>query len=491
MKERKFLAFDLGAASGRAVLGSLKSGHLTITVIHRFSNRMIGSRGHWHWDLNRLWREIMIGIKKCHRDRQAGPESIGIDTWGVDFGLLDENGRVIGKPYTYRDPHTRGMVDRFCRRLSRGRLYRITGTQILEINSLFQVAAIKSLAPGPFKKTCHLLFMPDLFNYLLTGVRSCDYTIAATSQMMNCRRKVWSPQVFRTLGVSRAIMPDIIMPGRVMGRLKGTIARELNVPQLPVVAVAGHDTASAVGAIPARGRGWAFISSGTWSLMGVETRRPIINRRAFKYNFTNEGGIAGRIRFLKNITGLWLLQECRRSWSRNKNVTYEAMNRAAAAAGPARSLIDPDWTAFQKPPDMIKAIQDFYRRTGQEVLTLPADIVRSILESLALKYRLTIDQLSRIGVGRIRTIHIVGGGSRNRLLCQFTANATGLEVVAGPIEATAIGNILVQAMAAGSINTLRQARDIVRRSFPRETYGPVDHEHWLEKYEIFLAIAGK
>jgi len=491
MREHKFLAFDLGAASGRAILGSLKSGRLTIAEIHRFPNRMVGSRGHWHWDLDRLLREIKKGIQKCLKDRKTEPESIGIDAWGVDFGLLDEKGRVIGKPFVYRDPQTRGMIERVCRRLSRERIYRETGTQLLEMNSLFQIAAIKKNDPDRLKKTRHMLFMPDLLNYLLTGSIACEYTIASTSQLMDCRRKEWSRQTFRALGVSRAMMPEITPAGRKIGRLKNTIARELGVPRLPVVTVAGHDTASAVAAIPARGRDWAFISSGTWSLMGVETDRPVTNPRAFKYNFTNEGGIAGRIRFLKNIPGLWLLQECRRSWSRKKAVTYEALIRAARAAGPAKSFFDPDRNEFQKPGDMVAAIRDFYRRTGQEILTEPADIVRSILESLALKYRLTLDQLSRIRANRIRTIHIVGGGSQNRLLCQFTADATGLKVIAGPIEAAAIGNMLCQAMASGAVATLAQARNIVRRSFPRETYETRDRDHWEAKYEIFLEIAGK
>jgi rhamnulokinase len=359
------------------------------------------------------------------------------------------------------------------------------------MNSLFQIAAIKKNDPDHFKKTRRVLFMPDLLNYLLTGGIACEYTIASTSQLMDCRRKEWSRPIFRALGVSRAMMPEIIPAGRKIGRMKDTIARELGVPRLPLVAVAGHDTASAVAAIPARGRDWAYISSGTWSLMGVETDRPVTNRRALKYNFTNEGGIAGRIRFLKNIPGLWLLQECRRTWSRMKAVPYEALIRAARAAGPAKSFIDPDRKEFQKPRDMVAAIRDFYRKTGQEILTEPADIVRSILESLAMKYRLTLDQLSRIHAYRIRTIHIVGGGSQNRLLCQFTADATGVKVIAGPIEAAAIGNILCQAMVRGATGTLAQARDIVRRSFPRETYEPRGRDRWEEKYEIFLEIAGK
>lgn len=491
MKNHNFLAFDLGAESGRAILGSLKAGRLRITEIHRFPNRMVRVHGHWHWDLTRLFREIKTGIKIYARNYRDELESLGIDTWGVDFGLLGENGSVIETPYAYRDAQTRGMIDWFCRRLSRERLYRLTGTQFHEINSLFQLAAIKRRMPSRIEKTRRLLFMPDLFNYLLTGVETAEYTIASTSQMMNARRKEWDPTVFRALGISRSIMPDIIKPGLIIGRLKNQIARDLNVPKIPVVCVAGHDTASAVAAVPARDDGWAFISCGTWSLMGVETSRPVINRKSLKYNFTNEGGVGDRVRFLKNIAGLWLLRECRRSWSRKKRMTYDMINRRAAAAEPFRSFLDPDRSEFLNPRDMVGTIQKFYRRTGQTILLTPGAIARSVLESLAFKYRMTMDQLTGILGAPIQKIHIVGGGSRNPVLCQFAANATGLPVTAGPVEATAIGNILVQAMAAGRIDSLAEARAVVRRSFPQEIYEPVDCDRWSEKYQLFLAIAGK
>lgn len=491
MKGQNFLAFDLGAENGRAILGSLTDNRLSIAEIHRFSNHMIRGHGHYQWDLNRLLEEIKTGIKKSARVQNCEPHSLGIDTWGVDFGLLDKKGSVIGNPYAYRDPQTRGMIDRFSRRIPRNELYRMTGTQFHEINSLYQLAAIKRRTPARLGKARRLLFMPDLINYLLTGTITAEYTIASTSQLMDARRKKWLPGVFRALGVSRSIMPDIIEPGRVIGCLTNEIAEGLGVARIPVVAVAGHDTASAVVAIPAQGKNWAYISCGTWSLMGVETDRPVINRKALAYNFTNEGGIDDRIRFLKNISGLWLLRECLRSWSRKKIVTYETINRRAAEAEPFSSFLDPERPEFRLPDDMTAAIRKFYQRTGQEILNTPGAVARSILESLAFKYRLTLEQIVRVTGDRIRKIHIVGGGSQNALLCQFTANATGLPVAAGPIEATAIGNVLVQAMAAGSIKSLTQARAIVRRSFPVKSYEPADHDRWSEKYKIFLAIAGK
>ena len=491
MKTPNFLAFDLGAESGRVILGSIKTKRLTITEIHRFPNRMIRTHGHCQWDLERLFGEIKAGIKKCVQEYKCNPQSLGIDTWGVDFGLLDDNGALIGNPYAYRDPQTRGMVDRFSRRISRKKLYRLTGIQFHEINSLYQLAAIKRRTPSWFGKARHLLFMPDLFNYLLTGIRASEYTIASTSQMMDARTKTWAPSVLRALGIPRSLMPGIVNPGLIIGRLKKEIAEELRVPMIPVVAVAGHDTASAIAAVPAQSKNWAFISCGTWSLMGVETIRPIINRRTRLYNFTNEGGIGGRIRFLKNIAGLWLLRECRRSWSRKKRVTYEMIDRWAAAAEPLQSFLDPDRPEFLMPDDMALTIRNFYRRTGQKIMRTHGAIARSILESLAFKYRWALNQLAEIVGDRIQTIHIVGGGSRNRLLCQFTANATGLPVVSGPVEATAVGNILAQAIAAGLIKSLAQARAVVRRSFPLETYDPVDRDQWSEKYQIFLAIAGK
>jgi rhamnulokinase len=487
MQKHRFLAFDLGAESGRCVLGTLEPSKLRIRELRRFPNKMIQRDGHFHWDLDRLFREIKTGIR-CAAEKQRSIDGIGIDTWGVDFGLVDRGGFLLEPPYAYRDPRTRGVLPKFFRRITPKRLYRLTGIQIMEINTLFQLYALKLSRSPALARADNLLFMPDLFNYLLTGVRSAEYTIATTSQLVDARTKDWCRGVFEALGVPVKLMAGIIPSGTAIGPLKRQTAEELSAPLIPVIATAGHDTAAAVAAVPAQGNDWAFISSGTWSLMGVESMRPFINDRSLKYNFSNEGGAAGTFRCLKNITGLWLVQQCFATGSGKIKISYPALNALAAEAEPFRSFLDPDDPEFHNPPDMWRAFRKYFRATKQKIPGAPGAIARSIYESLALKYRWVLEQLNDLLAGPIRKIHIVGGGSRNPLLCQFTANATGLPVIAGPAEASAIGNIMIQALARNRIGSLAEARAIIRGSFPLKLYEPIDLDIWSKAYERFRKL---
>jgi len=489
MKAPAFLAFDLGAESGRAVLGWLENRRLHIKELSRFPNGMVSILGHLYWNIFRLFEEMKRGMKLCSSEVRAHPESIAVDTWGVDFGLLSHDGTILGLPYAYRDSRTEGVMEEFFKRISRERIYQLTGVQFIQLNSLFQLFATKRDQPELLDFASDLLFIPDIFNYLLTGVKKTEFTFATTSQLYNPLRKEWEDELFEALGISRSIMQEITPPGTIMGNLDRTICRETGLNQIPISSVASHDTGSAVAAVPAQGEDWAYISSGTWSLMGVETREPIINSQTLDLNFTNEGGVEGTFRFLKNITGLWLLQECRKAWAEERNYDYEELAEAARSVSPFRSIIHPDWGGFLNPPDMPGAIRKFCQNTGQPVPDSPANYVRCILESLALKYRLVLDQLKRIYPHPIHRIHVIGGGAQNRLLCQFTANATGLPIIAGPAEATAVGNIMVQALSLGYIASQEDMREVIKESFELVRYEPEKTSEWESAYERFQNIS--
>jgi len=490
MKAPAFLAFDLGAESGRTVLGWLENRRLRIKKISRFPNGMVPILGHLYWNIFRLFEEMKKGMKLCASEGEVRPESIAIDTWGVDFGLLARDGTILGLPYAYRDPHTEGVMEEFFKRISRERIYQLTGIQFMQLNSLFQLFAMRRDQPELLDFASDLLFIPDIFNYLLTGEKKTEFTFATTSQLYNPLKKEWEDELFEALGISRSFMQEIILPGTIIGNLDRTICQEIGLDQIPVSSVASHDTGSAVAAIPAEGEDWAYISSGTWSLMGVETREPIINSHTLKLNFTNEGGVEGTFRLLKNITGLWLLQECRKTWAAERNYDYEELTEAARSVLPFRSIIHPDWEGFLNPPDMPGAIREFCLKTEQPVPDSPADYVRSILESLALKYCHVLDQLKKIYPHPIHRIHIIGGGAQNRLLCQFTANATGLPIIAGPTEATAVGNIMVQALSLKYIASHEEMREIIKESFELVRYEPERTSEWESAYERFLNITG-
>ena len=477
MDKHSFIAFDLGAESGRTILGTLERNHLEIQQITRFLNEMKPMGGHLHWDINGLFSNLKEGLRACAR-LGANPQSIGIDTWGVDFGFLGQDGEFLELPYTYRDHRTNGMMEKFFERVPRRRVYELTGIQFMQLNTLFQLFAAAQQNPHVVEKASRLLFMPDIFNFLFTGETKTEFTFATTSQLLNPHTKNWEPELFSALQVPISIMQQIVQPATKLGRLRTSIAQELSLGDIPVTAVASHDTGSAIAAIPAEGTDWAYISSGTWSLMGVELLQPVISNEARESNFTNEGGVGGTFRFLKNIMGLWLLQQCRKEWSAEVQYDYDEMVKLAELADPFRSLLDPDYPEFFNPPSMPGAIRQFCQKTSQPIPATHGQYVRSILESLALKYRSTLDQLERLTGRRIRRIHIIGGGTKNGLLCQYAANATGATVIAGPVEATATGNILIQAIALGHLESHAAARTVVQNSFELKTFTPEHADSW-------------
>jgi rhamnulokinase len=468
------LAFDLGAESGRAVLGKLDGGRLSIHEVRRFPNTPLPLAGHIHWNIYALLDEMKAAMRDAAAAIGAKPASLGVDTWGVDFGLLAKDGGLLGLPFCYRDHRNAGAMEDYFKLVPRPELYQTTGIPFMPFNTLFQVYAMVRDRSPQLEAAADLLFMPDLFHYLLTGRKSAEFTIASTSQFLDPRTRSWVPGLFQAMGFSRQILQEIVEPGTVLGPLSDKVIAETGLRDVPVIATAGHDTASAVAAVPAEEGGrWAYISSGTWSLVGVEAPAPVISPASLAANFTNEGGVGGTVRFLKNVTGLWLLQGCRKAWAAAGDIAaYEELIAAAEDAPRFAALVDPDDPGFLNPPDMPEAIAAFCRRTGQSVPPTKAAMVRSILESLALKYRYVIDQLRAVLGRPIEKVHVIGGGSRNALLCRLTADATGLPVVAGPAEATAIGNILVQAMALGLVSSPAGMRRIIRDSFAPVTYHP-------------------
>jgi rhamnulokinase len=485
----RFLAFDLGAESGRAVLGTLDRRRLSVHEVRRFPNTPVELSGHIHWDVYALLDEMKTAMREAAA-MGTRPESVGVDSWGVDFGLLARDGRLIGLPFCYRDHRNAGAMEDYFKLVPRQALYEATGIQFMPFNTLFQVYAMVRERSPLLDAAADLLFMPDLFNYLLTGKKAAEFTIATTSQMLDPRTRAWIPGLFQAMGLSKKILQDIVDPGTVLGPLSEAAAAETGLRDVPVVATAGHDTAAAVAAVPAEGDNWAYISSGTWSLVGVEEKAPVISPGSLASNFTNEGGVGGTIRFLKNVTGLWLVQGCRKAWGVDGAVSYDDLTRAAADAPSFEAFIDPDDPAFLNPPDMPEAIAAYCRRTGQRPPRSKAILIRSLLEGLALKYRAVIGELRQVLGHPIEKIHVIGGGSRNELLCQFTADATGVAVVAGPAEATAVGNILVQAMALGHVSSPAVMRTIIRDSFDLRAYEPSATAVWEEAYSRFRQILG-
>jgi sugar (pentulose or hexulose) kinase len=488
MPTRKFLAFDLGAESGRALLGTLDNGKLTLQEQHRFANPNGRINGHLHWNLLQQWEELKTGLRKTAREAKL--DGIGVDTWGVDFGLIGAAGEVLGNPHMYRDSRTDGMMDEVFKIVPRDEVFDATGIQFMQLNSLYQLFAMKRAGSALLSCAETLLFMPDLFNYLFTGVRKSEFSIATTSQMYDPRRKAWAIDMLTQLGLPTHILPEIIPSGTVLGPLREDVAKECGgAAGIPVIAPACHDTGSAVAAVPAQGNDWCYISLGTCSLMGVELDQPLINDKALQYNYTNEGGVGGTIRFLKNIMGLWLVQECRRHFAKEgKEFSYAELTKMAADAPPLQCVVNPDHAPFGSPGDMPPKIADYCRKSNQRIPSTPGEFVRVCLDSLALAYRRTLAGLEDLLGRRISVIHIVGGGTQNELLTQMAADACNRPVVAGPVEATAIGNILVQAMATGDVTSLTDARAIVRSSFDVKRYDPRDTARWDAAYDQFIAL---
>ena len=477
----RFLAFDLGAESGRALAGHLSAGRLTLTTVHRFANTPATVDGTLRWNVDDLWRQMRRALATFDTPLAA----IGVDTWGCDYALLDDRGDLVEPPWHYRDRRTDGVLDRVLARLGRARVYEATGVQFLPFNTLFQLAAARDARPSALDRAAAFVTMPDLLNYWLTGRVACEYTNATTTQCVDGRTRTWAFPLLEDLGLPAHIFGPIVEPGTILGPLLAAAGGPAGVP---VVAPACHDTGSAVAAIHASGD-TAFLSSGTWSLLGIETDAPVITARAAALNFTNEGGVCGTTRLLKNIAGLWLLQACRRDWAaEGQDLSYDTLAAAAAEAPPFGPVVDPDDPAFLNPPRMTTAIADACRRTGQTAPAMPAAFARTIFESLALKYRLVLEWLEEVSGLTIRTIRVMGGGAQNPLLNQLTADATGRLVVAGPVEATALGNIAMQMLAIGHVASIDEARDIINRSFPAGHFHPTDTDRWARHYRRFREI---
>ncbi len=486
---RHYLAFDLGAESGRAMLGTISDHSLTIEELHRFPNTPVRLPTGLYWDTLRLFHEIQQGLIIAGRERKLKLDGIGIDTWGVDFALLGRDGALVDNPRHYRDARNNGMMERTFEVVPREEIFAHTGVQFMQLNTLYQLHAMK-LAGSPALEVAEtLLMMPDLFNYWLTGVARCELTDASTTQFYNPVKKRWARELLECLGLPARILPEIVQPGTLLGPLLGWVAEESGLGPVPVYATCCHDTASAVAAVPAEGEDWCYISSGTWSLMGVELDEPIVNAGSLESNFTNEIGAGGTIRFLKNIAGMWLLQECRRAWAaEGREYSYEELARLASEARPFTAIIDPD--AFLEPGRMPEKIAAFCRNSGQPAPAGPDQICRTILESLALRYRQVLEGLESLLGRRLARIHIVGGGSRNKVLNQFVADATGRQVIAGPSEATAAGNLAIQAIGSGALSSLAQARQLIRRSFPVSVFEPKPEADWDSAFGKFCKLRG-
>jgi rhamnulokinase len=482
--ETAFVAVDLGAESGRAVLGRFDGEQMALEEMHRFPNTPVRLPDGLHWDVLRIMGEVKDGLAKA-AGKVGRIESLGVDSWGVDFALLDRDGSLISNPYHYRDPRTEGMEERAFDRMPREEIYGVTGIQFLPINTLYQLLAMEGSPLLGAAQT--LLLIPDLIGFWLTGEKACESTNASTTQLCDARSGGWARDLLERIGLPGHIFGEIIPPGTELGPLLPEVAGETGVKEgFPVTAVASHDTASAVVAVPAEGENFAYISSGTWSLVGVELPEPAIAPEGMHANFTNEGGFGGTTRFLKNVMGLWILQECRRTWAREgQDYSYEELTRIGEAVPSAGALVDPDHPAFLLPGDMPARIRRFCRETGQGPPEEPAEVVRCVLESLALKYRWVLDRAEEITGRRAEVIHVVGGGVRNTLLCQLTADATRRPVRAGPVEATALGNLMVQAYARGYLGSLEEIRAAVRSSSVEvRDYEPAGNEdEWEDAYE--------
>ena len=484
--EKRLLAIDLGAESGRGVLGFFNGQSVRLEVVHRFPNGPVRTLDTMHWDVLRLYAEMLTTLRQCAAVH-GGIDSLGVDTWGVDFALLDRTGTLLGNPRHYRDPHTEGMMEAAWAQVPRHEIFRQTGLQFMRFNTLYQLLALQRARSPLLEMAESFLMMPDLFHYFFTGIKANEFTNSTTTQFYDPTGKSWAYGLLQSLGLPAKILGTLVTPGTNLGPLRSHIANDTGLNSVPVIAPATHDTGSAVAACPAKGKSWAFISSGTWSLMGAEIDSPLINDKVQSYNFTNEGGIGGTIRFLKNIMGLWLIQECRRSWERaGKRYGYDELARLAQTAPAFTSLVDPDDSAFMLPASMPVAIADFCRRTLQAAPVEPGAVIRCALESLAMRYRWVLERLEELLGRRLDAIHVVGGGCQNELLCQFTADACNRPVLAGPVEATAIGNVLVQAIGLGLLGSLSEAREVVRRSFEVRIYEPQVPDRWEQPYQKFL-----
>lgn len=485
---KKVLAFDFGASSGRAIIGSFDGEKITLKEVHRFTNDPVDLGGTLYWDVLRLFYEIKQGIVKAKI--AGGFDSIGIDTWGVDFGLIDKNGRLLENPVHYRDKRTSGLVEESFKSVSRQKMYDITGIQFMELNTLFQLISLKKQRPEMLERADKMLFMPDLFAYFLTGKMCSEYSIASTSQLIDINTRSWSKELLDAFGIKESLFAPLTEPGTQLGNLSKEICEECGVESVPVISVCGHDTQSAITAVPCESGDFAFLSSGTWSLFGTELQKPIVNETSLKINITNEGGFGGTTGFLKNIIGLWLIQESRRQWQREgKDYSYADLEKLALSEEPFKCFIDPDAPEFVPQGNIPERVREFCRKTGQYVPESVGEIMRCIYESLAMKYRMTFEKLCECTGKDYPVIHVIGGGTKDGLLCRMTASSCGKTVKAGPIEATVMGNVAVQLMSDGTIGSISEARKAVAASESLKTYEPENTDEWIKAYESFVKIA--
>ena len=485
MTTHNFIAIDLGATSGRVILATLSDGKLSMEEIHRFPDTIIQMQGHFYWDLPAIYSSVVEGLRKV-AERGVKIDSIGIDTWGVDFTFFGGDGLMLGLPYCYRDPHTTDAPERLFERMPRKTLYEKTGIQIMNFNSVFQLDTLRRNRCSALAAAEKILFIPDALAYLLTGEMITEYTIASTAQMIDPRTKCWDKDILALLGLKEENFGPITMPGSQIGTLTEEVRSATGLGAVPVVAVAGHDTGSAVAGTQLSGDGSAYLSSGTWSLMGIESKEPIISERSFELNFTNEGGIEGTIRVLKNICGMWLLERSRTEW---EQMSYQSLIEQAEASEPFRSLINPDAACFANPKSMIEAIKEYCRSTAQPVPESVGQTVRCIFESLALRYRQVVGMLQEFAPAPLEVMYVIGGGARNMMLNQYTANATGLKVETGSSEATALGNVMMQAKWVGVVDSIDKMRSLIAESLPeRLIFTPQEKALWDEAYAKYLTI---
>jgi rhamnulokinase len=483
--EKRILAFDFGASSGRAMIGLYDGNTIKLEEIHRFSNDPVMVNEVMYWDTLRLFYEIKQGILKAKH--AGGFDSIGIDTWGVDFGLLDKDGNILENPIHYRDKRTQGMLEESFKKISKEEFYQITGNQFMEINTAFQLFSLVKQRPEIIKRAETLLMTPDLFTYMLTGKKSTEYSIASTSQLLDANKRIWSDKVLEALEIPKRIFTDIVPCGTIIGPLSDCICEELGVEKVNVVAVASHDTQSSLIAVPTKEKDFIFLSCGTWSLIGTELDSPIINEKSEKYNITNEGGYGGTITFLKNIIGLWLIQESRRQWIREgKEYSFGELEKLASEAPSLKCFVDPDAPEFLPQGNIPKRIFEYCKRTKQATPETIGEVVRCINQSLALKYRKSLEEIEDCTGKHYDTVYMVGGGTQSKLLCQFTANSCKKRVVVGPIESTVLGNIVLQLVATGEVEGLQGARDLIANSQEIQVYEPQDIEEWDDAYKKFL-----
>ena len=487
MKNTYFFAVDLGATSGRTIVGHLDQDKLELRQLTRFPNNIIQVSGHFYWDILALYNEIIKGLKIVAEEK-IPIESIGIDTWGVDFVFIGKDGELLRNPYSYRDPHTVGAPEAFFKIIPREKVYEQTGIQIMNFNSLFQLFTLKEHGCSALKSADKILFLPDALGYLLTNHMVTEYTIASTSHMLNPQTKQLEENLMEVAGVTKEQFAPIVYPGTTLGTLTEDIQKQTGLGAIPVISIAGHDTASAVAAVPAVNERFAYLSSGTWSLMGIEVKEAVINEKSAAKNFTNEGGVEGTTRFLKNICGMWLLEQCRKESKRIAAYSYDELNEIALASEPFRSIINPDAPCFANPESMIQAIQHYCELTEQPVPETDGHLIRCIFDSLAMRYKQVFKDLQDMAPFPIEQLHIIGGGSQNELLNQFTSNALGVPVIAGPTEATAIGNVMMQAKACKMVGSIQEMRSLIRSSVQTTTFEPKGTGLWDNAYPKYLKV---